>query len=153
VSAVPRIGTYSHTGLIVTDLDAAMAVYGDMFGYSWGGPFDSDSPLATCRGLLPRRTRVVISREKPRLELIEIIDATAYDTLPGQRHRPNHVAYAVQDVGLAVTTLEKAGFIRDLAGRDEIGDTFAYMFDPNAGLHVEILAARIEALIAQRVEN
>jgi hypothetical protein len=141
---------FSHTGIVVDSLDDAMASYGQVMGYHWAPPVNSTFPLMTPKGLLPREIWVTYSREGPHhLELIEIIEPTAYDAIEGGR-TPHHIAYAVKDLSTQVARLESLGYAQQLSARDGKGDLdlFSYHLDPNNGLMIELFDAKLEAGIA-----
>jgi hypothetical protein len=87
-----------HTGIVVTNLDQAMKDFGGAFGLSWAPPRESSSDLYCPTGIGKRQVKFTYSREGPHyLELVEQIDATAYEQVTGGP-RIDHIGFHVEDI-------------------------------------------------------
>jgi hypothetical protein len=121
-----------------------------VFGYHWAPPVNTTFPLMTPKGMLPREIWVTYTKEGPHhLELIEIVDPTAYDAILGGP-RPHHIAYAVADLGAQAARLQSLGYAQQLSVRDQDGnvDLFSYHHDPNNGLIIELFDEKLRPGIA-----
>jgi catechol 2,3-dioxygenase-like lactoylglutathione lyase family enzyme len=137
--AGPPPGELYHVGIVVADLDAAMAEYGSVFGVEWTGRLGADQPIR-----FPDRTATitfaaVYSRQGPcRLELVQEIPGTLWTCGRGL----HHLGFWCDDVAAAGARLEKAGYA-PVAAQDP-GDgsppMFAYYAGPD-GIYVELVSA------------
>src|SRR6516165_7158961 len=108
MSAKPLLKLY-HTGLIVNDLDKAMAQMSGALGLQWAPPKESVAPLLCPNGVLPRQVRFTYSLQGPHfVELLEQIDAGPYLSLTGGRYI-HHLGYFTDDLPAAAEELEAQG--------------------------------------------
>jgi catechol 2,3-dioxygenase-like lactoylglutathione lyase family enzyme len=137
----PLFAGLTHTGIIVDDLDAAMENYSAALGLHWANPLRSNFPLQTRAGALPREMRVTYSHEGPHhLELIQLVDSTAYDAVEGGP-LVHHMGYSVKDMEAEIARLEALGFPSELRGENHGADVelmFSYHRVPHGGLFIEL---------------
>jgi catechol 2,3-dioxygenase-like lactoylglutathione lyase family enzyme len=144
----PGIPTMFHTGIVVDDLDKAMASYSAALGLQWAEPIPSSGMLRTRAGLLPRLQWFTYSTEGPhRIELIEILDDTAWAQT--SRPRLDHIGYWVDDVRAEKARLEALGFDSEIsAERPDGAPIMSYHLDPNQGLYIELVDRSQQADLA-----
>jgi hypothetical protein len=127
-----------HTGIVVDDLAAAKAEYGDALGITWyeGG---AKVQLLTANGTRTVQTAYALSREGPHhIELVRSIEDTLWTaTKPGHAH---HLGYWVDDLAGACAGFEECGATRLAAVtmREDKPPICAYYLTSN-GLCVEIV--------------
>ncbi len=137
-----------HTGIIVDDLDKAMASWGEALGLSWAPPLTSTVPMRGPEGVAGREVRFTYSLQGPHhIELLEQIDATPYLGLTGGR-RVHHLGYFTDDLRAAAADLEERGFRMELSGVADDGGigraTFHYS-EESPGMWIELVSHEIAA--------
>jgi hypothetical protein len=138
--------TWSHTGVVVDDLDQAMARYGRTLGYTWATPVEHRATFRTQSGDRPVVLRVSYSGGSGHhLELIEQQVGTLFD--PGDAARAHHVGYWVEDLAATTSAMVADGHRLVFHGIDEKGAMHGYSFvEPlDGGLLIELLDARRRA--------
>lgn len=132
-----------HTGVLVTDLDAAMDFYSRTLGLRFAEPFTLEGlPVWTPeQGLTTITNRFTISCDGPlRLELQQGQPGSFFD---GALSRGDHVGLWVDDVAASVESLLAEGWTVIAAGAapEDCWGPFAYL-EPEAGGMVVELASR-----------
>ena len=129
-----------HVGIVVADLEAAMADLSTQLGFDFAIVFDDELEVRE-----PRNTdrvihlRIAYSPQRPALELIEAVSGTPWG--PG-RAGLHHLAYFVDDLPTESERLAGACPI-EICGRDADGTvptTFTY--HTGGRFRVELLAPR-----------
>jgi hypothetical protein len=80
-----------HTGLVVEDLEEAMDKLTRLAGYSWTTVMHLDVTARTQDGLQHAKQRFVLSLEEPRLELVEEIPGTVWES--NGANGAHHIGY------------------------------------------------------------
>ena len=126
------------TGIVVTDLEAAMAELGGQLGVEWT-PVQAVALAVRTKVMLERlELNVVVSREGPTyLELIEA-QPEGYYAAPDGSYL-HHVGLWVDDLAAESARLEAAGWEREAAGEHEgaVPVAFAFHLSP-WGLRIEL---------------
>lgn len=135
-----------HTGIIVDDLDQAMASWGDALGLLWAPPRTSTVPLRCPDGVVGREVRFTYSLQGPHyIELLEQIDPSPYLNVTGGRH-VHHLGYFTNDLARAAQELEDKGFRMELSGVGDDGGvaraTFHYS-ELSPGMWIELVSHEI----------
>jgi hypothetical protein len=99
---------FYHTGIIVPDLDAAMARLSALAGYRWITPLTYTLPFRTTTGTHEFSSTFVYSLESPHLELIKEVPASPWAAAPG--NAIHHLGYFTDDLAGTARTLEDNGF-------------------------------------------
>jgi hypothetical protein len=127
-----------HTGIVVDDLEAAKAEYGEALGVTWhdGG---AKVRMISADGARTVRSAYALSIEGPHhVELVQSIEGTVWTAAaPGQAH---HLGYWVDDVTAASATLVERGAVPivAIAMAEDRPPLCAYLRTAN-GLCVEIV--------------
>ncbi|CAM3228128.1 VOC family protein [Mycobacterium colombiense] len=129
---------FYHTGIIVPDLDAAMARLTALAGYRWITPVSYTLPFRTTSGSQEVTSTFVYSLQSPHVELIKEVPGTAWAAAPG--NAIHHLGFWTDDLAESAKRLEDNGFAFE-ATADTDGPNlalFAYYVDA-AGTRIEIV--------------
>ena len=74
---------YYHTGIVVPDLDAAMARLSALAGYQWITPLTYTLPFRTANGTRELTSTFVYSLQSPHVELIQQVPDSPWTAAPG----------------------------------------------------------------------
>ena len=131
--------SYFHLGLVVPDIEAAMAQLGPALGLTFNPTHVSVYGEDTIT--------VTYAREgPPYLEFIQGEPGSKWNTSAGPR--PDHVGYFSHDLDGDAAALEAAGLPVDIDGR-QYGRPFTYHRAADAGLRVELVGEKFrETLMA-----
>ncbi|WP_310777050.1 VOC family protein [Mycobacterium sp. Z3061] len=127
-----------HTGIVVPDLDAAMARFTALAGYRWIKPMCFTLPFRTGTGTRELTSNFVYSEQSPYLELIQETPGTPWVAAPG--NAVHHLGYFADDLAETGKALEDNGFTLEMTA-DVPGSTlgmFAYYVDAS-GTRIEIV--------------
>lgn len=127
-----------HTGIVVSDLDAAMARLSALAGYTWIAPMSYTLPLRTAAGTREFTSTFVYSLQSPHLELIRAVPGSPWAAPAG--NAVHHLGYFTDDLAAAARALEDNGFA--LEATADVSPPglalFAYYVDA-AGTRIEIV--------------
>ncbi|OBJ43471.1 VOC family protein [Mycobacterium colombiense] len=129
---------FYHTGIIVSDLDAAMARLTALAGYRWITPVSYTLPFRTTSGTQEVTSTFVYSLQAPHIELIKEVPGTAWTAAPG--NAIHHLGYWTDDLTESAKRLEDNGFTFEATADTAPPDLalFAYYVDA-AGTRIEIV--------------
>ncbi|OBI45000.1 VOC family protein [Mycobacterium colombiense] len=129
---------FYHTGIIVSDLDAAMARLSALAGYRWITPVSYTLPFRTTSGTQEVTSTFVYSLQAPHIELIKEVPGTAWTAAPG--NAIHHLGYWTDDLAESAKRLEDTGFTFEATADTAPPDLalFAYYVDA-AGTRIEIV--------------
>jgi hypothetical protein len=129
---------FYHTGIIVPDLDAAMARLSALAGYRWITPLTYTLPFRTTTGTHELSSTFVYSLESPHLELIKEVPASPWAAAPG--NSIHHLGYFTDDLADTARILEDNGFTFEATADVSPPDLalFAYYIDA-FGTRIEIV--------------
>ncbi|OJZ73684.1 bleomycin resistance protein [Mycobacterium paraffinicum] len=129
---------FYHTGVIVPDLDAAMARLSALAGYRWITPMTYTLPFRTPTGVRELTSTIAYSLQSPHLELVQEVPESPWMSAPG--NAVHHLGYFSDDLVSSARALEANGFTlemtADVSG-SELG-LFAYYTD-SSGARIEIV--------------
>ena len=125
-------------GIVVTDLEAAMAELGGQLGVEWTPVQAVPLNVRTADGLEEIELRVVVSRSGPTyLELIEALPSGYYAAPSGSYL--HHVGMWVDDLAAESARLDGEGWRREAAGEHEGTAPVAFAFHASPwGLRLEL---------------
>lgn len=129
---------FYHTGIVVPDLEAAMARLTALAGYRWITPLSYTLPFRTTAGVRDLTSTIVYSVQSPYLELLQEVPGTPWTAAPG--NSVHHVGYFTDNLAETARGLEANGFTFEMTGElpgSEFG-MFAYYVDA-FGTRVEIV--------------
>ena len=78
-----RPDDFYHTGIVVPDLDAAMARLSALAGYRWITPLSYTLPFRTAAGVRELTSTIVYSVQSPYIELVQEVPGNAMDGSTG----------------------------------------------------------------------
>ena len=129
---------FYHTGIVVPDLDAAMARLSALAGYRWINPLSYTLPFRTPSGTRELTSTIVYSVQAPHLELIQEVPGSPWTAAPG--NSVHHLGYFTDNLTDTAKMLEDSGFAfemtADVSGSDLA--LFAYYIDA-VGTRIEIV--------------
>jgi hypothetical protein len=128
-----------HTGIVVPDLDAAMARYTALAGYQWIKPLSYTLPFRTASaGTREFTSTIVYSMNSPHIELIQEVPESPWVAAPG--NSVHHLGYFTDNLTDSARSLQDNGFTFEataaVAGSELA--LFAYYVD-SFGTRIEIV--------------
>ena len=129
---------FYHTGIIVPDLDAAMARLSALAGYRWINPLSYTLPFRTASGTHELTSTFVYSLQAPHVELIQEVAGSPWTAAPG--NSIHHLGYFTDNLADSARMLENNGFTFEMTA-DVSGSElalFAYYVD-EFGTRIEIV--------------
>ena len=84
-----------HVGMVVDDLDAAMAELSELFGYTWCPPMAVETPVRLPGGDIMLDLRFAYSATTPRVEVVRSVPGTPWMPADSGLH---HVGYWSDDL-------------------------------------------------------
>lgn len=129
---------FYHTGIVVPDLDAAMARLSALAGYRWIDPLSYTLPFRTATGTRELTSRFVYSLQAPHLELIQEVPGSPWTAAPG--NAIHHLGYFTDNLAETARSLEDNGFTFEATADVNPPDLalFAYYVD-EFGTRIEIV--------------
>ena len=129
---------FYHTGIIVPDLDAAMARLSALAGYRWITPLTYTLPFRTATGTRELTSTFVYSIQSPHVELITEVPGSPWTAAPG--NSIHHLGYFTDNLAETAKALERDGFTFEATAAVSESDLslFAYYVDP-FGTRIEIV--------------
>jgi Glyoxalase/Bleomycin resistance protein/Dioxygenase superfamily len=129
---------FYHTGIIVPNLDAAMARLSALAGYQWINPLSYTLPFRTVTGTRELTSTIVYSVQSPHVELLQEVPGSPWTAAPG--NSVHHLGYFTDNLADTAQLLEHHGFsfemTADVPGQDLA--LFAYYIDA-FGTRIEIV--------------
>ncbi len=141
-----------HTGIVVPDLDAAMARLSALAGYRWITPLSYTLPFRTTAGVRELTSTIVYSVQSPYLELVHEVPGTPWTAAPG--NSVHHVGYFTDNLVETARALESNGFSFEMTGEipgSELGMFACYVDD--SGTRLEIVDCALFPDFAAFVES
>jgi hypothetical protein len=134
-----------HVGIVVDDLDAALAQLTELFGYRWCDQVAAPSPVALPTGDTVVDFRFAYSMDAPRLEVIQAIPGTLWT--PVVASGLHHLGYWSEDVDGDSAVLAQRGLAREAAGVQPDGSaTWAYHRGAS-GPRIELVSTQLRPLM------
>lgn len=138
--AVPplRAADLYHTGIVVPDVEAAMARMSEVAGYGWTKPLSAELPIRMADGERVLTLRYAYSLDAPHIELVQEVPGTPWTaTVHAATH---HLGYFCDDVPATSKRLEAAGFALEACAvlNGNAPAVFAYHLAPT-GERIEIV--------------
>lgn len=129
---------FYHTGIIVPDLEAAVARLSAVAGYQWITPLTYTLPFRTANGTRELTSTFVYSIQSPHLELITEVPDSPWTAAPG--NSVHHLGYFTDNLADTARMLEANGFTFEATAGVSPPDLalFAYYIDA-FGTRIEIV--------------
>jgi hypothetical protein len=136
--SVLRATDWYHTGVVVSNLDEAMADTAAFGGYRWMTPLSSDLTVWLSGGATEVSIRFAYSLDAPHLELVQDIPGTPWESVPGRA--VHHLGYWVDDLRGSSAALAARGRPVEVCGGDdpESPVQFAYHLGGD-GMRIELV--------------
>jgi catechol 2,3-dioxygenase-like lactoylglutathione lyase family enzyme len=99
---------FYHTGIVVADLEAAMARLSALAGYQWINPLTYTLPFRTASGTHEFTSTFVYSLQAPHVELIQEVPGSPWTAAPG--NSVHHLGYFTDSLADTARMLEDNGF-------------------------------------------
>ena len=128
-----------HTGIVVADLDAAMARLTALAGYQWITPLSYTLPFRTAAaGTQEFTSTIVYSLQSPHIELIQEVSGSPWVAAPG--NSVHHLGYFTDNLAEAARSLQDNGFKFEATAAVSQSELslFAYYVD-TFGTRIEIV--------------
>jgi Glyoxalase/Bleomycin resistance protein/Dioxygenase superfamily len=136
-----------HIGIVVEDLDAALAEFEDVFGYEWCPVFATETPVVLAEGEKMLDLRFVYSKTEPRVELIQARPGTPW--VPAADSGIHHAGYWSEDMAVDGRKLEASGYVEEARGVLPDGTSiWAYYRSPR-GLRIELVGLQLQPGLEQ----
>jgi hypothetical protein len=143
-------GALYHLGVVVSDLDEALADLGRRYGLTWGPRHDAQRTVWLDGTVVEVGFRTCFGVQAPHLEIIEAVPGTIWQQPSGSAL--HHLGYWTDDVASCSERLEAAGSPLAACGVAADGTypgRFAYHHDPR-GYFVEVVSSSIGAEMEAR---
>jgi len=143
------LGTPFHCGIVVPDLEVAMAQLGAALGVRWATVQQARYTYASPSGLTPTEHRYTYSvGSAPHVELIEGAPGSIWE--PTTQADLHHLGYWAEDLAASSAALTAAGSpIMATHGTDlSHPAVFAYHQPPGAGLWIELVDVSLREVFA-----
>ena len=136
-----------HVGIVVDDLDAAMADLSALFGYEWCPKLEVSTPVLLPDGETTLDLVFTYSTAAPRVEVIRSIPGTLWTPAPASGI--HHLGYWSDDVVADAAALTERGYAAEATGVRPDG-TAVWAYHRNArGPRIELVSRDIAAGLAQ----
>lgn len=132
-----------HVGIVVDDLDTALAGLTATVGYRWCDPYAGDQVVETPDGEVTVPFRFAYSADEPRLEVIQAVPGTLWEPADSGIH---HLGYWSDDVDRDVADLGAHGFRVEATAR--LDDTALWAYCRAAtGPRIEVVSRIVEPFL------
>ncbi len=131
-----------HVGIVVDDLDSALAELSELFGYEWCDEFNVPTPVTFPAGDRVVDMRFAYSKTSPRLEVIQSVAGTLWEPATGSGI--HHLGYWSDDVAGDSQELARRGFAMEAVGRKPDGSTLFAFHRGSSGPRIEIISREVK---------
>ena len=136
-----------HVGIVVDDLDVALAELTALFGYQWCSPMAVRTPVRLATGEIELDLRFTYSATTPRVEVIQSMPGTLW--MPAAGSHIHHLGYWSDDVAADGVQLAEWGHVEEATGvRPDGTPVWAYHKSPS-GPRVELVSRQIQPGLEQ----
>jgi hypothetical protein len=104
-----------HIGIVVDDLEGALASLSALFGYEWCEPVHLPTPVTVPAGAFELDLRFAYSMTTPRLEVIRSVPGTLWEPAAGSGI--HHLGYWTDDLAADSAALGAQGFAVEATGQ------------------------------------
>ena len=136
-----------HVGIVVDDLDAALAELTELFGYQWCPQMAVRTPVLLATGETELDLRFTYSATTPRVEVIQSRPGTLWVPVSGSYI--HHLGYWSDDVAADAVQLAERGHVAEATGvRPDGTPVWAYHKSPS-GPRIELVSRQIQPGLEQ----
>lgn len=131
-----------HVGIVVPDVDTALAELTELLGYDWCDQLAIPTAVWLPTGETTIEMRFAYSRTVPRLEVISAVLGTLWEPAASGLH---HLGYWSDDVAGDGARLAERGYETEAEGRRPDGATYWSYHRPPAGPRIELVSREVQA--------
>jgi hypothetical protein len=136
-----------HIGVVVDDLDAALAELTELFGYEWCPPIAVQTPVMLPVGEMMLDLRFTYSATTPRVEVVQAVPGTPWVPAPGSGI--HHAGYWSDDLAADSAQLEAHGYLTEAKGvRPDGTGAWAYHHSLG-GPRIELVSRQLQPGLEQ----
>jgi len=133
-----------HTGIVVDDFDATLALLTETAGYRWCEEYRGDQLIQTPGGEATVEMRIVYSVTEPRLEILQAIAGTVWTPSNSGVH---HLGYWSDDVSADGAALTARGLRLEVTAPAPDGSALWAYYKGTGGPRVELVSRTLEPLL------
>jgi hypothetical protein len=142
-----RAADQFHAGIVVDDVEAALADLTDLFGYRWCERISVTTPVVLPAGDAAVDLSFAYSMSTPRLEVIQSVPGTLWTPVPGSGI--HHLGYWSDDLAADSALLSQRGYEAEASGvRPDGVPYWAYHRRPG-GPRIEIVSRELQPNLEQ----
>jgi hypothetical protein len=131
-----------HVGVVVDDLDAALAELSELFGYRWCSVISVPTPVSLPTGDEVLEFTFAYSASVPRLEVIRAMPGTLWE--PAADSGIHHLGYWSDDVAADSAELLRRGFATEATGRRPDGEPYWSFHRSASGPRIELVSRSVQ---------
>ena len=136
-----------HVGIVVDDLDAALAELSELFGYRWCPQIAVETPVRLPAGDIVLDLRFAYSATTPRVEVIHSVPGTPWVEAAGSGI--HHVGYWSDDLERDASLLVARGYAEEAAGVRPDGAPIWSSHRSAHGPRIELVSRELEPGLSQ----
>jgi hypothetical protein len=136
-----------HVGIVVDDLDAALAELSELFGYEWCAPVAVQTPVVLPETDIMLDLRFAYSATAPRVEVIQSVPGTPW--VPAPSSGLHHAGYWSDDPAADAALLVSRGYAEEARGGHADGSpAWTYHRSPS-GPRIELVSRELQPGLEQ----
>ena len=136
-----------HVGIVVDDLDSALADLGQLFGYRWCPEMSVRTPVTVATGATELDLRFTYSVSTPRVEVIQSMPGTLW--VPAAGSHIHHLGYWSDDVAADGAHLAERGYVTEATGARPDGTPVWAYHKSRHGPRIELVSRLIQPGLEQ----
>jgi hypothetical protein len=136
-----------HVGMVVDDLDAALAELTELFGYQWCPQMAVRTPVVLATGETELDLRFTYSATTPRVEVIQSKAGTLW--IPASGSHIHHLGYWSDDVAADAHHLAERGHGAEATGVGPNGTPVWAYHKSASGPRIELVSRQIQPGLEQ----
>jgi len=146
-----RAADHFHVGIVVDDLQAALAELTDLFGYEWCSLLAVETPVVLGDEEILLGLTFAYSKSTPRIEVIQSIPGTLW--VPAATSGVHHLGYWSDDVAADAERLMKRGYAREATGIRPDGEPVWAYHRSASGPRIELVSRQLQGGLEQYWES
>jgi lactoylglutathione lyase len=135
-----------HTGIVVEDFDATMALLAETAGYRWCEEYRGDQVIQTPEGQATIEMRIVYSVTEPRLEILQAVPGTVWTPSSSGVH---HLGYWSDDVSADGAALAARGLRLEVTAPAPDGSALWAYYKGASGPRIELVSRMLEPMLRE----
>jgi len=132
-----------HVGIVVDDLEAALAEMSGLFGYEWCSLLSVETPVVLGDGEMSLGLTFAYSKSTPRIEVIQSIPGTLW--IPAATSGVHHLGYWSDDVAADAERLTSRGYAPEATGLRPGGEPVWAYHRSASGPRIELVSRQLQA--------